>query len=244
LAGKFFKKKQNTVVNIDIFNDYYSRCFDQMFLTWNQSKAEFINLINTISHRHSSMMMMTTTPPPPPLKLISTIGSTVNYLDVTISHLNGVLQTKVFHPSLFESYSLPSMTTAHRPPPPSPPPPDYPYFTLIRAALLRAVRYCTHVHDFETESHFIRLSLLLNHFSANDIKQSFELFETEFKLTTKSFRYCQQDYHQFRERIRKNLDQNGMTTTTFNQQSSPVSIDDQENNLRSSSKRIKLIHQE
>lgn len=141
-----------------------------------------------------------------PFKLISTIGNSIDYMDVTISHFNAQLQTKVFHLSPYEFNSLRSMKTTTDQQ-------SNPYLICLRAAFLRAVQYCTYLHDFETEFNFIRLSLLLNHCSAIDIGKSWKVFEKEFKLTKNSFRCSQRDYHKCRERIRNSTSNN---QTTFN----------------------------
>ena len=82
------------------------------------------------------------------------IQSCVEFLDVVIQNDNGKLTTSVFHKPTAEPYILP-YTSNHR---------RHVHRNIPYAALLRAARICSNVHDFTIERIRIDMSLLLNHY--------------------------------------------------------------------------------
>jgi hypothetical protein len=76
----------------------------------------------------------------------------VHFLDIVIQNDNGHLTTSVFHKPTAEPYILP-YTSDH---------PRHVHRNIPYAALLRAARICSNVHDFNIERIRIGMSLLLN----------------------------------------------------------------------------------
>lgn len=89
------------------------------------------------------------------------MGCKVRYLDAEISHINGILQTRVHHHPAFEPYALPyvSETTSSQS-----------HGSILRAALLRAILYCSNGRKCENERLHIELSFLLNDVSLYSIQ--------------------------------------------------------------------------
>ncbi|CAF4110855.1 unnamed protein product, partial [Adineta steineri] len=116
-----------------------------------------------------------------------------NYMDIALTYLHNRIRTKVFHQSLLEPYYF-SNLIGHS---------LYEYRSMFRATILRAIRYCSDVDDFEHELKFIQFSFLFHHISLIDIQRYYHLFEQEFELKTSSYRHCQHYYDKLRERIRK-----------------------------------------
>ena len=80
------------------------------------------------------------------------IQSCVDFLDVVIQNDHGQLTSSVFHKPTVEPYILP-YTSDH---------PHHVRRNIPYAALLRAARICSNVHDFTIERIWIDMSLLLN----------------------------------------------------------------------------------
>ncbi len=68
----------------------------------------------------------------------TTISTSVNYLDVTITNENGQLKTTIYHKPTTEPYYL-SYTSFH---------PHRYYRNMPYNAILRAARLCSNVNDF------------------------------------------------------------------------------------------------
>ena len=161
------------------------RCFDQIFITWNGSSSELDRVLNE-----------TLRPSAAPFQVSSTCGTTVHYLNVEIRNNQGLLHTKVFQECPFEPYVL-SCVPSQAPSPSVP-------TTLINAALLRAVRCCNHLDDFELEKDRIRSLFIRNHFPSSFIEQCFNSFYREFQWTEPDSRAQPSAYADLRQRIRDN----------------------------------------
>jgi hypothetical protein len=88
------------------------------------------------------------------IEITYTIHSTVEFLDVLVQNTNGRLLTSIFHKPAAEPYILP-YTSDH---------PRHVHRNIPFAALLRAARICSNVHDFNMERVRIDMSLLLNEY--------------------------------------------------------------------------------
>jgi hypothetical protein len=102
--------------------------------------------------------------------MASTIGDTIDYLDVNIGHIDGDLNIQVAHDVDTEPYSLPYVFGHRR----------HQYSTLPRAALIRAVRCCADVARFANELEHLRLSFEYNGFQEDFFTDELQLFLEEF----------------------------------------------------------------
>jgi hypothetical protein len=100
------------------------------------------------------------------IEIECTIGTSCNYLDVTIKNDNGQLRTLVYHKPTAEPYYLP-YTSDH---------PHRYHRNIPYSALIRAARLCSHVDDFNFERLRIQTSLLLGQYSSKLISNQFLRF--------------------------------------------------------------------
>ena len=136
----------------------YSRCLNEIFFTWNESKDSLYDILNAIHAQD------------PRIRMASTMGDTIDYLDVNIGHLDGALKIQVAHDLDIEPYALPYVF-GH---------PRHQYSTLPRAALMRAVRCCADVSRFANELEDLRLSFEYNGFEEDFFRDKLQLFLEEF----------------------------------------------------------------
>ncbi|CAF1130526.1 unnamed protein product [Adineta ricciae] len=162
--------------------EIFARSFHEMFFTWKKSKQDLIHLIQTSFHQKEF----------PESTFRSTIGVNVTYTDMEINHHNGHLRTKVFHKNPYEPYCLPYFSGYS----------SFEYRSIIRASILRAIRSCQDVNDFEHELKFMQLSFFFNQVPWIEIQRYIHLFDQEFQLQTQRYRYCQSEYNELRQRIR------------------------------------------
>jgi hypothetical protein len=102
----------------------------------------------------------------PNIRISYNIASAVDFLDVAINNDNGQLTTSIFHKPAAEPYILP-YTSDH---------PRHVHRNIPYAALLRAARICSNVHDFNLERIRIDISLLLNEYPSVFITKHFNRF--------------------------------------------------------------------
>lgn len=130
------------------------RYIDDIFMTTNQTIEEINAELEKAKHKDIN------------IRIESTIDTSVNFLDVTVTNENGRLRTSIYHKPSTEPYILPYTSDhtrhIHR---------NIPY-----AALLHAARICSHVNDFNSERIRIDMSLLLNSYPPNFISKQFNRF--------------------------------------------------------------------
>jgi hypothetical protein len=100
------------------------------------------------------------------IKIDTKIGTSVHFLDVTITNDNGQLRTSIYHKPTAEPYILP-YTSDH---------PRHIHRNIPYAALLRVARICSHVDDFDSECIRLDMSLLLNRYPTHFITRQFNRF--------------------------------------------------------------------
>jgi hypothetical protein len=119
------------------------------------------------------------------------IQSCVDFLDVVIQNDHGHLTTAVFHKPTAEPYILP-YTSDH---------PRHVHRNIPYAALLRAARICSNVHDFTIERIRIDMSLLLNDylpaFLTKHISRFFEQYNGQLVLK----QLGEQDYRDLNQKL-------------------------------------------
>ncbi|CAF1427583.1 unnamed protein product [Rotaria sordida] len=120
--------------------EIYGRYIDDIFFTWNDSQEELEKLLNKLNCHH------------PNIKLEYKIGQSLPFLDVLLTNNNGILSTSVYHKPAAEPYVVP-FASDH---------PRHTFRNIVRAALIRAIRYSSTFEAFNTERRNIRLTLLCN----------------------------------------------------------------------------------
>ena len=86
----------------------------------------------------------------PDIKLTYEISNSISFLDLQIQNIDDQLQTSVHHKDSAEPYILP-FKSDH---------PRHIYENIINTQLLRAVRYCSTLQEFNREQRYIKLMLL------------------------------------------------------------------------------------
>ena len=123
---------------IIIISSSHRRYIDDIFFTWNGSKEDLEKLLKKINDHHSN------------IKLEYKIGQTLPFLDLLIGNNDGVLTTSVYRKPAAEPYVVPFAS-------------DHPhqiFRNIVRAALLRALRYSSTFEAFNIERRNIRLKFL------------------------------------------------------------------------------------
>ncbi|CAF4069102.1 unnamed protein product [Rotaria sp. Silwood2] len=154
LCSKLFNKRE-----------VVGRYLNQIFFTWNRSKDELQTLLNRINRTdpnyvHTQMTIF--------------ISNKLEYLSAEISHHEGRLQTRVYHDCNLEPYALPYLVETKIN--------SQDHELLLRAALIRALFYCSNVDEFENERLHIEVSFILNDISMNFIRNGVHKFLYEFDL--------------------------------------------------------------
>ena len=119
------------------------------------------------------------------------IQSCVEFLDVVIQNDNGQLTTSVFHKPSAEPYILP-YTSDH---------PRHVHRNIPYAALLRAARICSNVHDFTNERIRIDMSLLLNDYPPAFITKHVTRFFHQYNAQSVLAQLDEQRYHHSHEKL-------------------------------------------
>lgn len=100
------------------------------------------------------------------IKINYQIGTSVDFLDINITNINKRLRTILYHKLAAEPYILP-FTSEH---------PRHIFRNIPHSALLRALRACSDVNDFNNERLNITMSLLLNGYPPKFIDKCFQRF--------------------------------------------------------------------
>ena len=130
------------------------RYIDDIFLTTNLSADEIVIQLEKAKHKDMN------------IDIDYQIRFSADFLDVQVANENGHLITKIFHKPSAEPYIVP-YSSDH---------PHHVHRNVPYAALLRAVRLCSSVHDFDMERIRIDLTLLLNEYPPHFISKQFERF--------------------------------------------------------------------
>ena len=163
-------------------------------LTWNDSKEKLIDTIHTKNQQSVYVQ----------INLI-TSNHQINYLDLTISHMEENLKIQVAHHLNIEPYALPYIY-GH---------PRNKYRTLIRSALLRATRCYDNVSDFANELIDIQLSFKHNQFSHDFVLYKTISFLEEFDADHLKVHYGEAYYDQhLYEKLRHKVRQHQTRQTT------------------------------
>ena len=119
------------------------------------------------------------------------IQSCVEFLGVVAQNNNGQLTASVFHKPTAEPYILP-YTSDH---------PRHVHRNIPYAALLRAARICSNVHDFTIERIRIDMSLLLNGYPPAFITKHVSRFFDQYNAQSVLKQLNEQDYYQLHQKV-------------------------------------------
>lgn len=119
------------------------------------------------------------------------MGHRVAYLNASIENQNGTFYSCVNHDRLLEKYTLPyalnNSKAAHS--------------HWLRSSLIRAVRYCTSVHDFAKERIYLEVTCLANGYSIDFIEKRIQHFFKQFDATSLRYSLDQTEYNRLRLRL-------------------------------------------
>ena len=88
-------------------------------MTWNQSKEDLIRLMDEVNTWHLN------------IKFEYNIGQILPFLDVLLTHQNGILSTSAYHKPMTEPYVIPFISDH----------PQHVFVNIVQNALLLVVRY-------------------------------------------------------------------------------------------------------
>jgi hypothetical protein len=166
-----------------------------LFFTWNRSEQELRLLLDALVDQHGS------------LRLSTSMGRCVDYLNVHISNRDGHLYTRVHHPHGPSAYILPYVTghaqAYHR--------------RWLLAALARAVRCCSDFRDFTRERIHIEMTCLLHGYSPESLERRLRSFYRRFNADAIRFSLDATVYDKLRRRLFDIID--GQRTRSLQQQS-------------------------
>jgi hypothetical protein len=155
------------------------RCFNQMFLTWNDSPNQLHALLDTIERQR------------PDLPFDRSVSCSVHYLDVNIKQVHGRLRTRIQRSNWSEPLTLTFLKAL---------PLQY-YETKIRSLLVAAVQASTHLDDFQQECDNLLHMCVLNRMPYNLIDDGLKCLHSELPLWSASASEDQHAYRRFRARL-------------------------------------------
>jgi hypothetical protein len=144
------------------------------------------------------------------------IQSCVEFLDVVIQNHNEQLATSVLHKPTAEPYILP-YTSDH---------PCHVHRNIPYAALLRAARICSNVHEFTIQRIRIDMSLLLNDYPPAFITKHVSRFFEQYNAQSVLKQLNEQDYYKLHQKLlhQPTRRQKQLQTTTTDIPQIPESI--------------------
>ena len=170
-----------------------NRYIDDIFMTTNETDEQIKPVLLSAKTKDKN------------IDIESTMGSSANYLDVTIINDDGRLTTKVYHKPTADAYYLP-YTSDH---------PHRYHRNIPYSALVRAARLCSNYEDLKNERLRIDLTLLLSDYSPKMITNQFLRF---FQVNNAELVLKQADEQAYR-RLHQALLMRKKPTTTLNEPS-------------------------
>ena len=135
-------------------HELLARCRDDLFLTWNGSIDQLCSLLDA------------------PIRISPSMGTTVHFLDVELSHVNGVLHTKLHRDPVTKESELRcrlAYQTDH-------------LSRLFQAAFIDTVCGNSAEIDFHQEARYITQTYVSAGFSTASIKQCIQQFHRQFDV--------------------------------------------------------------
>ncbi len=134
--------------------ELYARYHDMIIMTWNPPIEKLQPLFHELNQKDSN------------IRIITTIGYSVDFLGIHIENRKGRLYTRVYHDQSLPRFVLPYVINH----------PRLFYRKWYRWALNRAICYSTSINDFDRERLYIELTLLTHGYSLDFIKLIFTNF--------------------------------------------------------------------
>ncbi|CAF4561267.1 unnamed protein product [Rotaria sp. Silwood2] len=152
---------------------------DQFYGRWNGTINEFHTMIKMIANQNSD------------IHLDVKMGSSVRFLHAHIENQNGTLYSRVYHESTIQPYTLPYVIGHAK----------VVHSHWFRSALIRAVRYCTSVHDFNQERIYLEMTCLANGYTLEFIEKQIDHFFKHFDAESLRSSLDQHVYNKLRRRL-------------------------------------------
>ena len=163
-----------------MFSVFFScRCQNRIFFTWNDTIDKFKDFIYKLATRY------------PDLPLDVTMGTSSHFLNVSFENRNGTLYTNVYHDNNTCQYALPYAITN----------PKDVHSHWLRSALIRAVRYCTHVNDFNRERIHLEIACLSTGYPLEFFEERLQHFYIHFDAQSLRTSLDQKIYNRLRHRL-------------------------------------------
>ncbi|CAF4252545.1 unnamed protein product, partial [Rotaria sordida] len=138
-----FYWRQDLLEDLINKNELFFRYRDEAFITWNRSEDELRTLLTMANSQFSQ-----------PIWNVTHIGATIHFRDIMITNNNGLLQTSVYHEETFEHSLLPpSFRDILQPAI------KQDTWKWLRAAILKAIRYCSDGNIYYEEKNEINWQL-------------------------------------------------------------------------------------
>ena len=119
------------------------------------------------------------------------IGRSVHFLNVYIENQDGRLFTRVYHDPSVQKYTLPYVIGHSK----------VAHSHWLRSALIRAVRYCTSVDDFDQERIYLEVTCLANGYSLDFVEKRISHFYHHFDALSLRLSLDQHVYDRLRHRL-------------------------------------------
>jgi hypothetical protein len=161
-----------------------SRYHDQAILTWTSPIERLQPLFDELDQKH------------PDMQITTTVGLSAHFLGAYIENKHGRLYTRVYHDPTAQPHVLPYVI-GH---------PRLIYRKWFQWALIRAVRYCTSLVDFDEERLNIELTFLANGYSLAFVKSMIKHFFAKFFAVTLEFSLDCRAYESLRARLIRSIE--------------------------------------
>jgi hypothetical protein len=160
-------------------NEFYGRYKNQIFFTWNRSLDELQEILKLMTSKYNH------------LNFDIHIQEKLTYLDIYLENRHGQLYSRIHsRQNHQQSYTLPYTSNGNS---------IRKHSHWLRSSLIRAVRYCTTVEDFNQERIYLEMTYLANGYSYEFIQKQIQHFLICFN--GKIIPLDQRSYEKFRHRL-------------------------------------------
>ena len=166
------------IKDLSLFS-FHDRRGDQIFFTWNGTPNSLRQFLKTVMSYNKDMQLQ--------IKL----GTKIQLIDAWIENRNGTLYSRVHHDPNCQKCTLPCVIGHAK----------LAHTHWLRSALIRAVRHCTCVEDFNKERIYLELTCLSNGYSLEFIERRVSHFYNHFDAAPLRLCLNQQIYDKLRHRL-------------------------------------------